>query len=248
MGKDEKGYIVVETLIAFTLYLLAILSILSLVNISVVQSRVHYAITEACESVSMYSYVFQATGQAKHITGLSGKAATAEANAGEVVSNLNKIIDSGRNMDGVGLGQGISGAYEAASNIKPKDILASLVQNLQDAVFAQCMNALSYHYLDNYDSNGSVEQSGEEYLKANNVKDTLTFNGNYEIGFNDYNISLSLGDGGSQFLDKKGDITVAISYEIDYRFGGLKLPFTTLKIRQVVKTKAWLNGDGDGYK
>ena len=68
---------------------------------------------------------------------MSGKAATAEANAGEVVSNLNKIIDSGRNMDGVGLGQGISGAYEAASNIKPKDILASLVQNLQDAVFAQ---------------------------------------------------------------------------------------------------------------
>lgn len=38
MRKDEKGYIVVETLIAFTLYLLAILSILSLVNISVVQS------------------------------------------------------------------------------------------------------------------------------------------------------------------------------------------------------------------
>ena len=112
MRKDEKGYIVVETLIAFTLYLLAILSILSLVNISVVQSRVHYAITEACESISMYSYVFQATGQAKHITGLSGKAATAEANAGEVVSNLNKIIDSGRNMDGVVLGQGISGAYE----------------------------------------------------------------------------------------------------------------------------------------
>ena len=248
MRKDEKGYIVVETLIAFTLYLLAILSILSLVNISVVQSRVHYAITEACESISMYSYVFQATGQAKHITGLSGKAATAEANAGEVVSNLNKIIDSGRNMDGVGLGQGISGAYEAASNIKSKDILASLVQNLQDAVFAQCMNALSHHYLDNYGTDGSVKQSGDQYLKDNNVKDNVTFNGNYGIGFNDYNISLSLGEGGSQFLDKKGDITVAISYEIDYRFGGLKLPFTTLKIRQVVKTKAWLNGDGDGYK
>ena len=248
MRKDEKGYIVVETLLAFTLYLLAIFSILSLVNISVVQSRVHYAITEACESVSMYSYVFQATGQAKHITGLSGKAATAEANAGEVVSNLNKIIDSGRNMDGVGLGQGISGAYEVASKIKPKDILASLVQNLQDAVFAQCMDLLSNQYLNNYGTDGSVKESGEEYLKANNVKDTLTFNGSYGIGFNNYNISLSLGEGGSQFLDKNGDITVAISYEIDYRFGGLKLPFTTLKIRQVVKTKAWLNGDGDGYK
>ena len=53
MKRDEKGYIVVETLLAFVLYLLAMLSILSLVNISVVQSRIHYAITEACESISM---------------------------------------------------------------------------------------------------------------------------------------------------------------------------------------------------
>ena len=249
MREDEKGYIVVETLIAFTLYLLAMLSILSLVNISVVQSRVHYAITEACESISMYSYVFQATGQAKHITGLSGKAAVAEANAGEVVSNLNKIIDSGRNMDREGLGSGISGVYTAASNIRPKDILAAMVQNLQDALFAQCMDALTRHYLDNaYNTDGSVAQSGDQYLKANNVMDTVTFNGQYGVGFNNYNISLSLGEGGSQFLDKNGDITVSISYEIDYRFGGLKLPFTTLKIRQVIKTKAWLNGDGDGYK
>ena len=248
MGKDEKGYIVVETLIAFTLYLLAILSILSLVNISVVQSRVHYAVTEACESVAMYSYVFQATGQAKHITGMSGKAETAEANAQTVVENLNQIINSVQSLDLSGVKGGVQGAIQASSRIRVKDVLAMMVQSIKDSIFAECMNTLSNHYLDNYDSNGSVKQTGEEYLKANNVKDTLTFNGNYEIGFNDYNISLSLGDGGSHFLDKKGDITVAISYEIDYRFGGLKLPFTTLKIRQVVKTKAWLNGDWDGYK
>lgn len=248
MRKDEKGYIVVETLIAFTLYLLAILSILSLVNISVVQSRVHYAVTEACESVAMYSYVFQATGQAKHITGMSGKAETAEANAQTVVENLNQIINSAQSLDLSGVKGGVQGAIQASSRIRVKDVLAMMVQSIKDSIFAECMNTLSHHYLDNYDSNGSVKQTGEEYLKANNVKDTITFNGNYGIGFNDYNISLSLGEGGSQFLDKKGDITVAISYEIDYRFGGLKLPFTTLKIRQVVKTKAWLNGDGDGYK
>ena len=207
MGKDEKGYIVVETLIAFTLYLLAILSILSLVNISVVQSRVHYAVTEACESVAMYSYVFQATGQAKHITGMSGKAETAEANAQTVVENLNQIINSVQSLDLSGVKGGVQGAIQASSRIRVKDVLAMMVQSIKDSIFAECMNTLSNHYLDNYDSNGSVKQTGEEYLKANNVKDTLTFNGNYEIGFNDYNISLSLGDGGSHFLDKKGDIT-----------------------------------------
>ncbi len=248
MRRDEKGYIVVETLIAFTLYLLAILSILSLVNISVVQSRVHYAITEACEGVSMYSYIFQATGQAKHITAMSSKADAAEANAQSVVNNLNQIMDSGLNMDMSGVQGGVQGAIQSASRVRIKDVLAIMVQGIKDTVFAQCMDLLSNQYLNNYGTDGSVKESGEEYLKANNVKDTLTFNGSYGIGFNNYNISLSLGEGGSQFLDKNGDITVAISYEIDYRFGGLKLPFTTLKIRQVVKTKAWLNGDGDGYK
>lgn len=248
MKRDEKGYIVVETLLAFVLYLLAMLSILSLVNISVVQSRIHYAITEACESISMYSYIFQVTGQAKHITGLSGKAASAISNANDVVSSLNKIIDSGRNLDANGLSAGASGLKETAAKIKPKDILAAMVQNMQDILFASCMDALTRHYLDNeYYADASVKQSGDEYLIQNNVLDTVTFNGQYGIGFNNYNISLQLGEGGSTFLDKNGDITISVLYEIDYRFGGLKLPFTKLKIRQVVKTRAWLNGDGDGY-
>ena len=39
MGKDQRGYIVVETIGAFLLFVFLNISILSLINIVVVQSR-----------------------------------------------------------------------------------------------------------------------------------------------------------------------------------------------------------------
>ena len=41
MGKDERGYIVVETIGSFLLFVLLVLSILSLINIVAVQARIH---------------------------------------------------------------------------------------------------------------------------------------------------------------------------------------------------------------
>ena len=41
MRRDERGYIVVETIGSFLLFVLAVTSILSLINIVAVQARVH---------------------------------------------------------------------------------------------------------------------------------------------------------------------------------------------------------------
>jgi len=57
MKKDQHGYIVVETIGAFMLFVFFVASILMLINIVAVQARVHNAITQAAETVSMYSYI-----------------------------------------------------------------------------------------------------------------------------------------------------------------------------------------------
>ena len=62
MGKDERGYIVLETISAFLLFTLLVIAILSIISIVTVQARIHYAITQTCETVSMYSYILDLTG------------------------------------------------------------------------------------------------------------------------------------------------------------------------------------------
>jgi len=60
MRKDENGYIAVETLGSFTLLVVLATSILMLINITIVQSRIHYALTQTANELSVYSYVIHA--------------------------------------------------------------------------------------------------------------------------------------------------------------------------------------------
>lgn len=53
----------------------------------------------------------------------------------------------------------------------------------------------------------------------------------------------------SRFLDSGENIKLVVQYKIDYTFGALPLPgFSELEVTQEVMTKAWLNGDKDGYQ
>jgi len=64
MGKNEKGYITVETLGTFLPFVFLVVSILSLVNIVTVQTRVHYALTQTANTLSVYAHA--TSGQPKN--------------------------------------------------------------------------------------------------------------------------------------------------------------------------------------
>jgi len=68
MLKDENGYVVVETVGTFIPFVLLVISVLSLVNIVTMQVRVHNALTQAANTLSMYSYVLHASGTADSIS------------------------------------------------------------------------------------------------------------------------------------------------------------------------------------
>jgi len=223
MKRDENGYIVVETIGTFIPFLLLVISILSLVNIVTLQARVHCALTQTANTISMYSYVLHVTGAADTLVTIGGK-------AGVTGESINSAIDGIKSLskgNGIGTGAGsrvLSAAERAVGDPAAviRDIASYGINELRSLAGEQLVRPLFGRYL----ANGKL--SGVEYLSAVNVKN---------FNFDDCII-----------LDADGNIKLTVDYEIEYTFGALKLPFgPTLKVTQTVVTKAWLGGSGEGY-
>ena len=250
MRQNEGGYIVVETIGSFLLFVLAMTSILSLVNIVAVQARVHYAITQAAETISMYCYTLEVTGAADHLVNSASKAESVQVESDQFKESLNDLLEGLEqfNPDQVGgYGEAVLGQVQGWGN----DIAADPKQSLQvllnyglqeggNAVFEQVLRPLVGHYL----ACGGL--SGDEFLKQFYVSDGLK-------GLNFYDFSLfsgaPSGANDSSLLTSDGDVKIAVQYDVDYTFGAMLMPATTpkLHITQVVLTKAWLSGKGEGY-
>ncbi|WP_195986084.1 hypothetical protein [Clostridium sp. D33t1_170424_F3] len=255
MKEDEKGYIVVETATAFMLLVLLMVSILSLVNIVTVQSRIHYALTQAAETVSLYSYTLEVTGMAESIKNNAEKAE--QVNSGQISKNINELLDGLKSLSenqtaGKNTAVQVKDWVENAAQSPKQTIQLMLnygLKEMGDAAFSALIRPLVGRYLDN----GS--QSGDDYLKAFHVSGGLkglefySFDPSAVLKNPDGGAGLQAGARHSTLMDSNGDVWLTVNYEIDYTFGALPLPFEPkLKISQTVKTKAWLGGDGEGYQ
>lgn len=233
MRKDESGSIVVETIGAFIPFVLLVASILSLVNIVTVQTRVHYALTQAATTLSMYSYALEVTGVAGVLTTLDNKGSKARKEVNALKNDMQAVFDS---MGSLSSGEK---AYSTGRSIAddPIGTLRTIVtygaNEGRNALFAQLARPLVGKYL----TNGQL--SGDQYLRRAHVINGLE-------GLEFYNASK--GANNSILIDKDGNIKLVVRYEIEYKFGALPLPLQPkLAITQTVKTKAWLNGSGKGY-
>jgi len=223
MRRDDNGYIVVETVGTFIPFVLLVISILSLVNIVTLQARVHNALTQTANSLSMYSYVLKATGVAGSLITLNDKASA----AGDTIDAVLSGIDSLSKGNGLGGDTGdrvLSGIESAAGD--PKAMIQSFanygVDELRNAASAQVVIPLIGRHL----ANGDL--SSDDYLSSVRV------------------INFELSD--CVIIDRNGNVKLTAEYEIEYTFGALKLPFgPTLKVTQTAVTKAWIGGSGEGY-
>lgn len=237
MKKNQGGYIVVETIGSFLLFVLLIVSILSLINIVTVQARMHYALTQAAQTLSMYSYTLEAAGVADHLTNLAGNASEAEDNIEEFKDNLNQFIDGINNEFPPDIIQGGNGVYDNVNEIAsdPKETVRLLlnygIKRVGDEVFQQLVEPLIMHYLRNGD------MSGEEFLTT------------FDVQLDSFEMSDGLNNvDDTALLNKDGEVKLTAHYYITYKFGALVLPFEPkLEVTQTVLTKAWLGGSGEGY-
>ena len=248
---DDGGYIVVETVGAFLPFLFLIVSILSLVNIVTVQARIHYALTQAANTLSMYCYTLEVLGVSNRFTSLSNEAnkVSREIDAlrndiGAVLegldsfSNISGARDSGRSAISRVYGWG----EEAAGD--PKAALQLLMNFGESEFYNQVFELLARPLVGRYLANG--ELTGDEYLTWAGVVNRYT--GATGLDALEFYQFRNLGIGNSVLLDANGDVKLVVEYEVSYTFGLLPLPFNpTLRITQSAVTKAWLNGSGKGY-
>jgi len=244
MIKDRNGYIVVETIGTFIPFVLLMVSILSLVNIVAVQARIHYALTQAANTLSMYCYSLEVLGVANKLTTLDNKADRAGIDENAVRNDVSGVftgIDSlsGNNGDtSRSYGQG----EQRAGN--PNQVLQLLMNYGLSALGNQVFEELARPLVGRYLANGDI--SGDEYLQRARVTNSNTGKTGLDAleFFSWDNVWL----GNDAIIDSDGNIRLVVEYEVEYTFGGLPLPFKpTLRITQTAVTKAWLNGSGKGY-
>lgn len=256
MKRDENGYIVVETILCFTLLVFLMVSILSLINIVTVQARMHYALTQTAETVSMYCYALDKIGFAEPLMGIAEKAEktqkeidTFKGNIDDLTGALNSLMNS-EDFDclyesGKTIAQSGKGLYDQGVklvNTDPKVLLQNFLSLSIDEICSYGFEQLLQALMDRYLTNGSL--SGDEYLRAYGVIDGVD---GLDFTPSNYLRWESRGNSNSHFLTSEGSVRIIVSYKIDYTFGTLPLPFSDLAVTQQAETLAWLQGEGEGY-
>ncbi len=251
MRGDDRGYIVVETVGAFLLFTLLNIAILSMISIVTVQARVHAALTQACETISMYSYVLDLTGAASHIQKNSAKAEAVQGQIDAFKGSVNGLLDGIEKLEPSQIGEkGSALADQVSAGISgvisdPKAMLQYMMNYTLDQVGSAAFSTyLARPLVGRFLANGSI--SGDQYLKNYGVIDGLEGLDFYTFDTFDFGSS---GSNDSHLLDKNGDVRLVVQYDISYHFGALLLPFDEpkLHVTQMASTKAWLGGEGEGY-
>ena len=223
MRKNENGYIVVETVGTFIPFLLLVISILSLVNIVTLQARVHNALTQAANSLSMYSYVLYITGAADGLMAIDNKANAAGENINSVLRGIESL--SGGNVLSTDAGRALSSIEEAAGD--PKATIQNFLNYGVNEIRHHAAERLVQPLIGRYMANGDM--TADEYLRSVRV------------------VNFDLRD--CVIVDRNGNVKLTVDYEIEYTFGALRLPFSpTLRVTQTAITKAWMGGSGEGYR
>ena len=240
--RDEDGYIVVETVGAFMLFVFFIASILALINVVAIQAKVHYAITQTAQTLSMYSYFYEITGDsAKYVDGTAIKRIEPD----ELKDGLTVISTAVDLFAGNGFGTFGKTANDAGSELftNPDNTVDLYLDGVNSRSFGEeAVRPLIERYL----RNGSM--SADQYLKFLGVK-----RGFYDISIFGLDAHLDrIEDGGVdtsylKFIRKDGSIVITVEYYVPYSFWGLPLPFTNLYIVQSAATRCWLGGEGPRY-
>ena len=264
MKKDERGTVLIEFVGSFLLFVLLIMSVLSLVNLGTMQARMHYAMTQTANTISMYGYVLNVVGADKFLMGIDSGGEGLKDGANKTIDDVNKVLNNINDLNVPGV---VNSAEDAAYNIgetvsgaidNPTQALQSVLQYaLQQGMgfgFEQLLRPLIGYHL----TNG--EQSGDEYLRSVGVDgvDSLEFYTFSLPGYTKPNTEKGelvgkingLPADDSVLLDSDGNIRITVQYEMAYSFMGLNsiLPFEPkLKVTQSVMTKMWLGGRGEGY-
>jgi hypothetical protein len=256
MKKQDDGYIVVETLLSFIMFLFFALSLLSLINIVTVNMRMHYAVTQVTNELSMYSYLVDVVGATDELVAFKEAGGKLDAEINTFKDNIRNTVDStteaGKRTkeiidnpstfkdnlstitdlleSAIGSGEAVVDKAEDMYENPEYYINLLLDKVLDGAVDYIVANHIIKPMMEKYLENGDT--TADTYLNANNIGTDIE---PYNYDTLDFDTRF--------FMNKNGDIIVTVTYDIDYTFGFLPLDFTKLSFTQSAKTRAWIGED-----
>ena len=225
--RDENGYIVVETVMSFTLLIIVMVVIMSLINIVAVRASVQNAITQTSLELSTYAYITTL------LTDISDDDET-KSEIGFI--NVSKDVVKGLSDGITNFAHGVASKFtgllidqdagklmeklNGASNKAGRDEI------MQDEVGRIFVKYLCHDLLD-------AESQANDYLLRYGVVD----------GLDGLEFKSSDGSVVSTMRDEEGDTIVIVSYKIRFNiFRILQLPLN-LEVQQTAKTKAWIGNN-----
>ena len=139
--------------------------------------------------------------------------------------------------------KGMVNQGEHLAETDPKELFQTFLDYGIDKIAGQGYQWLLQRLMVRYLSNGQMD--GDTYLRTFGVVDGV--DGLEFAVFDTFNLNATKNTD-SKLLTKDGDVRIIVKYKINYAFGALPLPFNKIKVTQEAITKAWLKGDGEGYK
>lgn len=89
----EKGAIIIEATISLTAFMFAIITLLTIVNICIVQARMAVAINMTAKEISQYSYLYSLTGFQKSEAELSNAASEETKELNQILTDVNTVFN-----------------------------------------------------------------------------------------------------------------------------------------------------------
>ena len=100
--KGESGSVTIEATISLTAFMFAIVTLLTIVNICMVQARVAVAINTTAKELSQYSYLYALTGFNKSEAELAQAAKDGTQPINDIMANVNTVFNEIENLGNTG--------------------------------------------------------------------------------------------------------------------------------------------------
>ena len=91
--KDEDGAIIIEATLSLSFFMFFIVTVLTIVNICYVQSKMSIAVNETAKEISQYSYLYGLTGLNKKQQDLVKQGQEANDRMTDIVGNVGAMMD-----------------------------------------------------------------------------------------------------------------------------------------------------------
>ncbi|MGN0342794.1 MAG: hypothetical protein ACI4DO_08370 [Roseburia sp.] len=232
--KDEQGAVVVEATIALSAFMFAIVTILTIVNICLVQAKVGIALCQVATDISKISYLYEMTGLQAERESTHAEAADAE----EVINNFQSAMTtlSNPSSDITEINESLQSMTDTATTfVEDEDgtmwnsFVALFKGQVYDHVTGYVMSTVCDNLVKSHLGNGEV--SGGDYLKALGVVGA----GGDETGL-DFSES-TFCNPSRQETGVSDDIIVVVTYKVHViKLLGIDIEFN---FKQCAATKTW---------